>query len=618
MNTVKKLNKSKASEQFSAPSYTLNGEQIENNNINAATKVTINNQEYAVDPQGNVKVTQGLMNGILMNDSLLYKLGENDSVLNIGDIVKSIKVNDQTYHPNTTGGIDLGHIGGGGSANDGELDLQLNGTTIGDFTANQSTNESININACTVVTQNGQDASVDADGKVNIGDVVKKVRFLNQWVTPASDGGVTLPSPSTTVYGALRGGAIGTYNLSNASNSYIYLRAQGNFYPSPVQFLTLDSQNGMVNILFNIKSLNITSDYNCTYELEVYIESGYDCKVWPFLCTSGIKAADIYPAVGAFVENASTSSYHLAFGYTTTAASVRNPTMMDLNAATGQYGEPINIDQQPYVQAEKGYGFYKIEATMTNKAVVHTITRLDKQITDVELNGSSVVTGTTAQVNACTSIELAGVEYQVDVNGKIRISTPFQGAWITPYGNYYFGTYGSDTWQCVFYGMPFVPNNPNSMCLTNIFGSCNLMINPISITDTSADPRYAQDYTIVFDIYCDSRMDAFDVSFYYNKVEYDNRIYRELMIGFVPPLGEHTYAFTNAGTTIPTWEATHPFASKKGYITYDSTKPIDVSLKSFMDIGHLSISDGLKKRVTLTASKDPNSIYPIAQSLTIL
>ena len=146
------------------------------------------------------------------------------------------------------------------------------------------------------------------------------------------------------------------------------------------------------------------------------------------------------------------------------------------------------------------------------------------------------------------------------------------------------------------------------------------MVVPISINNTSADSRYTTDYTIVFDVMCDSRMNnPFDISFFYNRSQYQGSWYQERYIGFESASGQHKYAFTNSAVTTPAAGVLHPFASTKGYYTYDPTNANDVSIKSFIDIGHLSVVDGLKKRITLVAAADPNNpIHALAQSLTIL
>ena len=61
---------------------------------------------------------------------------------------------------------------GGGQANDGVLTLNLNNSSIGQFTANQSLNTSINVNACTSITVNSSTYNVSANGNINLGNII--------------------------------------------------------------------------------------------------------------------------------------------------------------------------------------------------------------------------------------------------------------------------------------------------------------------------------------------------------------------------------------------------------------------------------------------------------------
>ena len=61
--------------------------------------------------------------------------------------------------------------GGQGQANDGVLTLNLNNSSIGQFTANQSLNTSINVNACTSITVNSSTYNVSSNGNINLGTI---------------------------------------------------------------------------------------------------------------------------------------------------------------------------------------------------------------------------------------------------------------------------------------------------------------------------------------------------------------------------------------------------------------------------------------------------------------
>ena len=430
MNTIRKISKQKANSTISgAGGYTLNGQPIEDSNINATETVTINNIDYNVDESGKVKVTQGLMNGVLMNNSLLYTLGQNDSILNVGDVVKSVSVNGQTHSPNTNGNVDLGNIGG--TANNGALTLTLNSSSIGDFTANQSENETININAATSVTQNGQSSSVDSTGNLDLGNVVKQIRFQGSTLNPQSNGLVALPNPNTTIYGSIFGGLLGVNTAYSDFSSFtnpiglIYVTATQSEDKVDNWGYLINWKGNYIDCILGLLEYNKTANYTYTAKIRCEVFGGKDnIELYPILYKYFTASDKTEVRLCIAIKGISWNDKPLSYGYSRTVSSA-NSYIVGINYTDGEdtTNYPSNLISQNGIT---GNGVYIIDISVTNNVIdSYVVTKQGGEgVQSISVNNNTPIlpdSSGNVNINSCQGIYLNGSLYSVTPYGFITL-----------------------------------------------------------------------------------------------------------------------------------------------------------------------------------------------------
>ena len=207
-------------------------------------------------------LTLGGIKGAKMNGT---DVSVNDNILDI-NAATAVKLNDTTYNVDNEGVIDLGNISTGGSEpNNANLHISLNNSSIGDFTANSSTDTSVNINSATSVTVNTSTTYiVDSSGNIDLGEVAKTVTFQGQIYHPNQSGQVQLPQIYTVKNGSVLGGSLSqnnaTSDISSKVNPVGYINCSYNTSPSstiPVGYL-LNWKCEYIYCIVALKSLNIT------------------------------------------------------------------------------------------------------------------------------------------------------------------------------------------------------------------------------------------------------------------------------------------------------------------------------------------------------------------------
>lgn len=103
-------------------------------------------------------VDGGGVKSVAVGDST-YQPDE-DGQVSLPNLVQAVKINSTTHAPNSSGTVDLGTVGGGGTVNS----VSANGTTY----------------------------QPDANGDVDVGDMVKLLSFLGTNYSPDSDGKITI------------------------------------------------------------------------------------------------------------------------------------------------------------------------------------------------------------------------------------------------------------------------------------------------------------------------------------------------------------------------------------------------------------------------------------------
>lgn len=365
----------------------------------------------------------------------------NDNILDI-NAATAVKLNDTTYNVDNEGVIDLGNIGGS-EPNDANLHISLNNSSLGDFTANSSTDTSVNINAATSVTVNTSTTyNVSTNGNIDLGEVAKTITFQGQIYHPNNAGQVQLPQIYTVKNGSIIGGSLSqnnaTSDISSKVNPIGYLNCSHNTSPSstiPTGWL-LNWNGEYIYCIVALKSLNISSNYNYTCQLYCEVFGGKSgVTIYPHLPKSittltsntikfsiAIKGLtnDTKPKNYAFsTTTTTTSSYSLSIDYYEGESSNVAPTNLITNTGITESGvytidyEVVNNEVTSYVVTKNSGGGQANDGVLT-----------------LNLNNSSIgqftanqSLNTSINVNACTSITVNSSTYNVDSQGNINVGT---------------------------------------------------------------------------------------------------------------------------------------------------------------------------------------------------
>lgn len=371
---------------------------------------------------------------------------ETENKIEIPQTVNSVSVNGATFQPDNGGNVDLGTIGG--TANDGELTLTLNGGSVGTFTANQAQNETVNINAVTSVTQNSQTSTVGSGGNIDLGNVVKTVIFQGSTITPNTAGQAQLPTVQTTKYGSLLGGLISSNNSSVNYSSYT----------EPVGFLyaltstasnrfqnwgyLIDFPDCFIYCLISTQELTKTADYTYSAKLAVQIYSDTNSyEIYPVIRQSTTRLSNDSTATGVVIKGLNYNK-RPQYGFSETTTTQSSYTVY-LNVTDGEdttgNNYPFGLIQLNGIETEIGVNTYQIEYSVTNKNInSYTVTKLDNKGNTINLNNTIYSPNSSGEINIgnlCKKINLNGVPFNVDNTGTISLEAG-ASLWVTetPFG----------------------------------------------------------------------------------------------------------------------------------------------------------------------------------------
>lgn len=167
---------------------------------------------------------------------------------------------------------------GGGQANDGVLTLNLNNSSIGQFTANQSLNTSINVNACTSITVNSSTYNVNSQGNINLGTI-------------SGGGGTTAKS---SIYGTMlcSNNTFSPYNYTTPVVFLEHLHVAQNFAN---QALHINFTDGSFFMKWRVTNFNVTSispfSFDATLRLSVTADVNTD------------NIYTVYPVIDVWTQN---------------------------------------------------------------------------------------------------------------------------------------------------------------------------------------------------------------------------------------------------------------------------------------------------------------------------
>lgn len=166
-----------------------------------------------------------------------------------------------------------------GQANDGVLTLNLNNSSIGQFTANQSLNTSINVNACTSITVNSSTYNVNSQGNIDLGTI-------------SGGGGTTTKS---SIYGTPLCANATTNYYNNYTTPVLFLEHLHKAQNFATQALHINFTNGSFYMKWRVTNFSVTSftplSFDATLRLSVTADVNTD------------NIYTVYPIIDVWTQN---------------------------------------------------------------------------------------------------------------------------------------------------------------------------------------------------------------------------------------------------------------------------------------------------------------------------